>query len=158
MSTTSRVLRCPEAHVWAVLDDGWLLGLWVVGASRIREVDDAWSEPDAGVHHSVGVWPALINDTTTVRERSDHRMVLEARAWPAGEAEVIIETEGVPEGTRVTITEDATRGPGLLMPKPIRDILLNWRNTESLRRLGYLAENRRVSVTGNSPATALNSP
>jgi hypothetical protein len=144
------VLRCSEADVWAVLDDGWLFGLWVVGASRIREVDPSWPQPGTKVHHSVGVWPALVDDSTSVLERETGRMKLRARAWPAGEAEVIIETQPVGDGTRVTVTEDAARGPALLIPKPVRTAMLQWRNTESLRRLSYLAENRQALSHGLS--------
>ena len=142
MSITSRVMACPESDVWAVLDDGWLLGLWVVGASRIRRVDGEWPGLGAKVEHSVGVWPALVDDATIALERAPGRLKLQAKAWPAGEAEVLIETRTVPDGTEVTITEDATRGPGLLIPKPLRTSLLHWRNVESLRRLAFLAENR----------------
>jgi hypothetical protein len=36
--------------------------------------------------------------------------------------------------------EDAAEGPGMLVPKPVRDILIHSRNVETLRRLAYLAE------------------
>ena len=29
----------PPSAVWAVLADGWLYPVWVVGAARMREVD-----------------------------------------------------------------------------------------------------------------------
>ena len=44
--------------------------------------------------------------------------------------------------TVVTIREDARHGPARLVPKPLRDVGLKWRNTETLRRLAYLAERR----------------
>ena len=44
--------------------------------------------------------------------------------------------------TEVVIEEQATAGPGALMPKPLQDPLLHWRNTESLRRLAFLAEGK----------------
>ena len=53
----------PE-KVWEVLADGWLYPVWVVGASRMREVDDHWPAEGAKLHHSVGTWPALLDDTT----------------------------------------------------------------------------------------------
>ena len=46
------------------------------------------------------------------------------------------------EGTRVTIGEDVESGPGRLVPKPLRDVQLAWRNVETLRRLAYIAERR----------------
>ena len=54
MSTTKRVMQAPPDQVWAVLADGWLYPLWVVGASRMRDVDDHWPAPGARLHHSVG--------------------------------------------------------------------------------------------------------
>jgi hypothetical protein len=70
------------------------------------------------------------------------RLVLRARAWPAGEAVVDIELEPDGDGTLVTMREDATVGPGRLVPKPLRAAGLVPRNVESLRRLAFLAEGR----------------
>ena len=62
----SRTVNAPPDAVWSVLADGWMYGMWVVGASRIREVDPNWPQPGSRIHHSVGLWPALINDHTEV--------------------------------------------------------------------------------------------
>ena len=42
-----RIGTTPE-RVWDVLADGWLYPLWVVGASRMREVDDEGRPPGPG--------------------------------------------------------------------------------------------------------------
>jgi hypothetical protein len=110
----------------------------------MREVDRGFPEPGSCLHHSVGTWPVLIDDTTTVVEAVEGKqLTLQARAWPAGEA--LVEIELVPDtgGTRVTLREDAVSGPGTLLPAPLRAPLLRWRNTEALRRLALLVENRR---------------
>ena len=44
----------------------------------------------------------------------------------------------------MTIEEDAQQGPARLIPKPLRDLPLSWRNVESLRRLAFIAERRRT--------------
>jgi len=132
----------PE-KVWDILADGWLYPVWVVGASRMREVDDHWPEVGAKLHHSVGIWPALLDDTTEVLAASVGSMLqLRARAWPGGEAQVTIHLR--PQGSQceVTIEEDAVRGPGVLVPKPLRDPPLALRNVESLNRLAFIAESR----------------
>src|SRR3954454_9956761 len=148
MAVTSRDMSCSPAEVFKVLSDGWLLALWVVGASRIRDVDKTWPAPGSEAHHSVGTWPLLINDTTTVQKFvPDESMLLRARGWPVGEADVLITAAARPGGCRVTITEDASKGPARLIPKPVRAPLLNWRNVESLRRLAFLAE-RAVADQG----------
>ena len=66
-----------------MLADGWSYATWVVGASRVREVEDAWPAEGARIHHSFGLWPLLINDTTKV-ESSDAPSRLVLTAQPAG--------------------------------------------------------------------------
>jgi uncharacterized protein YndB with AHSA1/START domain len=143
VSTNERVVQATPEQVWEVLSDGWLYPLWVVGASRMRDVDETWPEVGSKLHHSVGVWPALIDDYTEVLECRPLRMLrLRARAWPTGEAGVTLRLE--PEGaeTRIVMEENATSGPASLIPKPVQDPMLVWRNVESLRRLAYLCERR----------------
>lgn len=143
MSTTTRSLAATPEQVWEVLSDGWLYPLFVVGASRMREVDDSWPAVGSKLHHSVGTWPMLIDDTTEVLEAEEgRRILLLARGWPAGEANVDISLRPEGDTTVVTITEDATAGPGLLVPKPLRDVQLHWRNVETLRRLAFVVEGR----------------
>lgn len=145
MSTNTRLLHATPEQVWEVLSDGWLYPLWVVGASRMRDVDDHWPAVGAQLYHSVGTWPLLIDDSTEVLDATPGMMLtLRARAWPTGEAQVTIRLAAVGTETEVTIEEDAVSGPARLMPKPARDVGLAWRNSETLRRLAYLAE-RRVS-------------
>lgn len=126
-----------------MLADGWLYPVWVVGASRMREVDDHWPAVGSKLHHSVGVWPALIDDDTEVLEsRAPAHLKLQARGWPAGEAEVDIQIVAHAQGAEVTITEDAVAGPGRLLPKPARAVPIGLRNGETLQRLAFIAENR----------------
>ncbi len=143
MSTRRRVVDATPQQVWNVLADGWLYPLFVVGASRMREVDAEWPAPGSRLHHSVGVWPMLLDDTTEVLASDPTSCLrLKARGWPAGEAEVVLRIEPRGTGSEVTITEDVVSGPGRLMPKPLRDPQIGWRNDETLRRLAYLAERR----------------
>ena len=132
----------PE-QVWSVLADGWLYPVWVVGASRMREVDDTWPAVGSKLHHSVGLWPLVVDDNTEVTEATPGTSLsLRARGWPVGEAAVTILLRPVGAETEVVIEEDAVSGPGVLVPKPLRGVTLKWRNTETLRRLAYLAERR----------------
>lgn len=141
MSSTSRTIPAPPDDVFAVLSDGWTFASWVVGAARIRAVDEHWPQVGARIQHSVGSWPALVDDFTEVEEMTPSRLLqLRARAWPGGEARVRIELEEHSLGTQVTMTEDAVSGPATLVPAVARDLLLDWRNVESLQRLAYLVE------------------
>jgi uncharacterized protein YndB with AHSA1/START domain len=143
VSTTSRPIAATPEQVWEVLSDGWLYPLFVVGASRMRAVDDTWPAVGSRLHHSVGSWPLLIDDTTEVLEvEENRRLLLLARGWPAGQAHVDISLQPSGDTTVVTITEDATAGPGTLIPKPLRDAQLHVRNVEALRRLSFLVEGR----------------
>ena len=143
MSTTSRTVSATPQQVWSVLADGWLYALWVVGAARMRDVDDTWPTVGSRLHHSVGSWPLLIDDTTEVLEvEEDRRVLLLARGWPAGQAHVEITLEPRGSDTIVTIVEQATAGPGALLPKAVQDPQLHLRNIEALRRLAYVVEGR----------------
>lgn len=131
------------AEVWRVLSDGWLYPLWVVGATRMRQVEHHWPAPGSKIHHSVGVWPLVINDDTDVVESVEGRTLrLRARAWPSGEADVVIRVEDRGGGSTVTIEEDLVAGPGRFVPKPARAVALQFRSRETLRRLAWLAERR----------------
>ncbi len=148
MSENSRIVAATPDQVWRVLADGWLYPLWVVGATRMRDVDEHWPAVGARLHHSVGVWPLTIDDTTEVlAEKPSSMLRLRARAWPGGEADVELYIEPEGAGARITIREDAVKGPGLLVPAPLRHLQLAWRNTEALRRLAYLVERREAGST-----------
>jgi uncharacterized protein YndB with AHSA1/START domain len=156
---TRRVNAPPDA-VWSVLADGWMYATWVVGASRVRKVEPDWPTPGSRLHHSFGIWPALINDHTEVLAADPGReLVLKARGWPAGEASVRIRITpgGTPDSSTVSIVEDATSGPGKLIPRAARQLLIAPRNTEAIRRLAFIAEGRRKHHTPGEP-TATTGP
>lgn len=145
-------MRVPTSRerVFAVLADGWSYAGWVVGASHIREVDADWPAEGAKIHHSVGPWPLLVHDSTSVRAVDPPRMVeLDARLWPFGAARIRMAlTEVQPEVTEVRMKEQAVRGPGRLLPEAVQAMLLVPRNRESLRRLADLAVGRKTKAAG----------
>ncbi|MGO4489248.1 SRPBCC family protein [Microbacterium sp. 2RAF4] len=141
MATNTRDLGCTTDDVFRVLANGWLYPAWVVGASRMRDVDGTWPAVGAQLHHSVGVWPALLDDTTEVREWDPpRRIVLRARGWPMGEATVTLRARTTPTGCQVRIDEEPVAGPAALIPQFLTAPILRWRNAETLHRLSYLAE------------------
>lgn len=143
----------PEA-LFAVLADGWSYAGWVVGASHIRKVDEAWPQHGARIHHTVGVWPVPIKDTTSVvRMEPDRLLELDARAWPLGRARIVIELERIANGrTRIRMSEKVVEGPGTVVPEAVQDPLLRARNRESLRRLIDIALGRETARS-TKPAT-----
>ena len=143
MSENTRVIHATPAQVWEVLSDGWLYPTWVVGATRMRAVDDTWPLTGAKLHHSVGVWPAVIDDNTEVLACEPGRSLrLRARGWPLGEAEVEIRLTAQGAGTLVELFEDVVSGPGRFVPEPLKGASIKVRNVETLRRLALLAEGR----------------
>jgi hypothetical protein len=144
MAVVERRVGCAAEVVVEVLEDGWLYAGWVVGASRIREVDAHWPEPGAAIHHSAGVWPFVLNDKTVSRRWDPRgRLELQAHGWPLGEARVVIDVrpEG-PASCRVVLAEDAVKGPGTLVPRVARTAAIVPRNKEALHRLALIAEGR----------------
>lgn len=141
MSRNVREMSCTPDDVFRVLEDGWLYPSWVVGASRMREVEEAWPRVGARLRHSFGAWPLLIDDSTVVEHIDPpRRLVVRAKGWPIGEARVTIDVKPRGEGSLVRMQEEAVAGPGVLIPAPIMDLALRWRNAEALHRLAYLAE------------------
>lgn len=131
-------------QVWDVLADGWSYAGWVVGASHIRDVDTGWPKPGTRIHHSVGPWPLVIQDTTEiVRCEAPGLLELDARLWPVGAARITLALRARAElVTEVRMTEVVARGPSALLPRFAQDLLLIPRNRESLRRFAALAEGR----------------
>ncbi|MCM3779741.1 SRPBCC family protein [Microbacterium hydrocarbonoxydans] len=141
MAKNVRTLDCRPEDVFDVLADGWLYPAWVVGASRMRDVDETWPQPGAELHHSVGVWPALLDDATVVEEWDPpRRMVMRAKGWPIGEARVTLRVRSYDGGCMVRIDEEPVNGPATLLPGLVTTPMLRWRNSETLHRLAYLAE------------------
>ncbi|MEU4014152.1 SRPBCC family protein [Microbacterium sp. NPDC028030] len=146
MTSNTREMACTTDDVFRVLANGWLYPAWVVGASRMRDVDESWPAAGSQLHHSVGVWPALLDDTTEVLEWDPPRgIMLRARGWPMGEAQVTLRARTTPTGCQVRIDEEPVKGPAALIPRLFTAPMLRWRNAETLHRLAYLAEGHAES-------------
>jgi uncharacterized protein YndB with AHSA1/START domain len=147
MAEVRRHMAVPAERVWAQLGDGWIFPTWVVGATHIRDVDADWPAPGSRIHHKVGVWPLVINDTTQVLEaEAPFRLVLQARAWPLGEARIELDISEDGDGSTVTMRERPTHGVARWLHSPVQEALLRWRNREAIDRLATLAERRGRTV------------
>ena len=144
MARVSTTTTAEPRAVFGVLTDPYQYEHWVVGARAIRGVDANWPEAGSRFHHNVGLGPFNTSDTTKIIEIDrPWRLVLEARARPAGVAKVALTLE--PEGpdTKITIDEVPIRGLAARWHNPLFDLLIKLRNVESLRRLKKLAEDRQ---------------
>ncbi|MFI6099801.1 SRPBCC family protein [Lentzea sp. NPDC051213] len=144
MAEVSLDIDASIADVWNVLADGWSYAGWVVGASHIRAVDTGWPKPGTRIHHSVGPWPLVIQDTTeVVRCEAPGLLELDARLWPVGAARIAFTLRARSEAvTALRMTETVVRGPSAYLPQFAQDLLLIPRNRESLQRLAALAGGR----------------
>ncbi len=143
MTLNARVITTVPDRVWDVLADGWLYPVWVVGATRMRDVDPHWPAVGAKLHHSAGVWPLVVSDNTEVLECVPGQFLrLVARGWPMGEAEIALTLTASGASTRVEIVETPVSGPAALIPEVVTSPMSKVRNVETLRRLAWVAENR----------------
>lgn len=145
MARNDIVIQARPADVFEVLTDAESYGFWVVGSKEIRGKDRRWPRRGSRFHHTVGVGPATIKDTSKVLDiQQDRRLVLEVRVRPLGTATVELDLKPVKRGkaTKVTMYEEARRGPWRRVWGPVFDAGVHGRNVIALRRLKRLAESR----------------
>lgn len=148
MSVTSRHFEQPPEAVFAVLSDPWRFADWVVGAKRIRAVDDTWPAIGSRFHHRFGVGPFTIDDSTVLEQyEPPNLMVLRARARPTGVARVELRLVRTRDGgTDVEMQERPISGFARRIDNPALQALVVARNQRSLKRLEKLAA--EASATG----------
>ena len=144
MAITRRLMRdLSPTQVFDVLRDGRSYGDWVVGTRKTREVDPEWPAEGTAIHYTLGYRPARKDGVTTSKAyEPDRRLALEAHAWPAGTAGIVLTAEPRGGGTLVTIDEAPIKGPAQRLHNPLTDLLIRVRNVETLRRLESLARRR----------------
>jgi hypothetical protein len=154
VSTTAIETVARPEQVFDVLLDPYAYPRWVVGARRIRAVDETWPSEHSAFHHTVGFWPVLVDDHTRLLacERRS-RLKLRARAWPFGEADVTITLERRGERTLVTMREEPVAGPARDVWNRFTDVVGHVRNSISLIRLKGLAESRSGPSAPSEPAS-----
>lgn len=141
MSENRRVVRATPERVWTVLSDGFSYSQWVVGVKHIRAVDDHWPQPGARIHHTINIGNTSIkDDTVAVTARTAEHLVLHARGKTLGTEQVTIDLRPHPQGTEVTLNDDAISGAGKFVPKILRNAFLKPRNDKTLQRLAQLVE------------------
>lgn len=146
MSTNRHTIDATPDEVFAVLADAHTYEHWVVGCDDIRAVEGDWPAVGARFFHTVGVGPLKTSDNTKVLEvEPGKRLVLEARARPAGIAKVIFVLRPVDGGTEVEIEEYPVRGAAKTIHNPLQDGLIKVRNVETLRRLDKQVQQRKGS-------------
>jgi uncharacterized protein YndB with AHSA1/START domain len=135
------VIDASAERVYDVLAEPASFADWVVGARSVRDADETWPSPGSRLHHSTGVGPLSIDDSTEVVEAErPRRLVLRAHLGPLGAFHVELVLDPVGEGrTRVTLVEHPVEGVSRLAG-PVGDAAGRVRNAFSLRRLKDLSE------------------
>ncbi len=143
-AVASRTVDASAERVFEVLADGWSYAAWVVGASRVREVDEGWPTEGTRIHHSIGAWPLLVHDRTKVLASEPPRMLeLDVAVWFLGRGPVRFELEPLgPSSCRVTMKERMAQGLLSIPPDALVDPFLKARNVETLGRLAAIAAGR----------------
>jgi len=142
--TVTRDVAGTRQRVWDVLADGWTYSGWVVGNSRIRAVGADWPAPGARILHSIGTWPAVIDDET------GEELVLLAKIRPTAEARITLQLTDIAGGCRVAMTEVAVSAPLRWVPDSVQLTAVAPRNRECTWRLAMIAENADPAPSDSS--------
>jgi hypothetical protein len=114
-----------------------------MGAADVRSADDAWPAPGSRLHHSTGIGPLTIDDSTEVVAcRAPERLELLAHLGPLGSFRVELTLEELAGSlTRVRMVEAPVEGISKLAG-PVGDAAGRLRNKLSLAKLKEIAERR----------------
>ncbi|MFV8173513.1 SRPBCC family protein [Mycolicibacterium peregrinum] len=141
--TVKRDTSATRQQVWDVIADGWTYSQWVVGNTRMRAVDASWPAPGSVIHHTIGIWPVVINDETEVEScKPAAEIMLLAKTRPFGMARIVLRLTDTPTGSRVEMAEVPVGGPLNWIPRRLALLAVYPRNRESIERLVSLAERR----------------
>ena len=107
MSRVQTTIEAPLDDVWEALVDVRTYPTWLIGARRIRRIDEGWPAPGTAFHHEVGVGgPFKIADRTRCLEIVPRqRLVLDVRALPLLHGKVTFELRDNGNGTVVDMEE-----------------------------------------------------
>jgi hypothetical protein len=125
----------PE-QIFAVLLDPYSYPEWLVGARRIRSVDETWPEPGSAFHHVVGFGPITVADSTRIVQASAPALLeLDVRARPFGRARTRFAVVALDHARSDLALEETPTSPVLRLLTPVLDAGIAVRNDASLKRL-----------------------
>ncbi len=144
MALNQTHIDAPPERVFAVLADWRAYGHWVVGSHHVRGVDPGFPAAGTQFYPVVGIGPLRLPGATKVLEVDPpSRLVLHAKVPPLGTAINELRLEAAEGGgTTVHFREDPGDRLSAFVFSPLTHLLVRGRNTESLRRLKELAEDR----------------
>jgi uncharacterized protein YndB with AHSA1/START domain len=145
-TTTREEIPATPEEVFAVLADPATYPDWLVGARRIRAIDEDWPAVGSSFQHTIGWGPARLQGSTSVRRCTPPtELVLGAGMGPLGEATVRFELTASSGGTVVELHELPARGPARWAGRvlgPVVRLGLWGRNAASLGALSNVVARR----------------
>jgi hypothetical protein len=141
--TVTRDTTATRQQLWNVIADGWTYSQWVVGNTRMRAVETSWPAPGSKIHHTIGIWPVVLNDETEVESCTpQEELVLLAKTRPFGGARITLRLFDTANGSRIEMAEVPVGGPLNWVPRRLALAAVYPRNRECTARLVALAERR----------------
>ena len=126
----------------------WLKPLVESAVLTVARFHD-WPAPGARILHSIGTWPAVIDDETVVENCiTGEELVLLAKIRPAAEARITLQLTDIAGGCRVAMTEVAVSAPLRWVPDSVQLTAVAPRNRECTWRLAMIAENADPDALG----------
>jgi uncharacterized protein YndB with AHSA1/START domain len=133
-------------RVFEVICDARTYPHWLVGAQRIRRIDDNWPAEGSAFHHRVGVGMFTVADQTTVmKQERPGRLELQAGVGPFGSAHVRFTVHPL-DRERSRLEFEELPASGLLrtmwttLGEPLMRLGIWGRNAVSLQRLRRFIE------------------
>jgi hypothetical protein len=109
----------------------------------MRAVDPNWPAPGSKIHHTIGVWPFVLNDESVVESCTPtEELVLLAKSRPFGGARITLRLFDTDNGCRIEMAEVPVGGPLNWIPRRLALVAAYPRNRECTARLAALAERR----------------
>jgi uncharacterized protein YndB with AHSA1/START domain len=116
----------------------WEYPQWLLGASRMRGVDDDWPAVGSKFHHVVGWGPLKVADHSRIDEIDRPRkLVLYVKATPLVQGKVTFTLDEVDGGTLLTLKEEPAIAAANVL-RPALDPPTHARNKKSLQQLADL--------------------
>jgi uncharacterized protein YndB with AHSA1/START domain len=143
MAFTSRQISASATDIWAVLVDPTTYPDWLVGAQRIRDIDDDWPAIGSRFHHRVGVgWLSMpdYSEVEAIEPTSLLRLAVRVRPFISATATFRLVSDG--SVTVISFEEEPNIKILGELVRPVVDPSVHIRNHLSLRRLADFVEDR----------------
>lgn len=137
---------CSPDEVFEHLLDPHEYPEWLLGASRVRTVEDDWPSLGSAFHHTIGWGPFGVKDRSEiVAIDRPRRLELHVRATPLVRGHVTFTVDPCDGGSLLSIEEEpAARVVGNLV-RPALDPVTHLRNHRSLQKLVQRMDDQHVS-------------